>query len=125
MLRVRHLPEPEAAYVAGIIDGEGTITLTRLHRRENRRALVSISSTELPLLQYFLRSAVLLRLKARGCAVLHSPFAAVRQTLSAVGAGRITGKVTARTHHSPSFTYAISSRRVLALLSQIAPYRRT
>ena len=44
------LSDVEAAYVAGIIDGEGTITLTRTHRGENRRPVVSISSTELPLL---------------------------------------------------------------------------
>jgi hypothetical protein len=46
------LSDVEAAYVAGIIDGEGTITLTRTHRGENRRPVVSISSTELPLLSY-------------------------------------------------------------------------
>ncbi len=27
----------EAAYIAGLIDGEGTITLTRKHRDENRQ----------------------------------------------------------------------------------------
>jgi hypothetical protein len=50
MPRIRELSETEAAYVAGIIDGEGTITLTRTHRGEGRRPIVSISSTELPLL---------------------------------------------------------------------------
>src|SRR5215472_3007328 len=94
---VRHLnrlTETEAAYVAGIIDGEGTVTLTRTHRGENRRPVVSISSTELPLLAY-----------VRGV----------------VGAGRINSKARARAYHSPSFTYCISSRQALSLLEQVSP----
>jgi hypothetical protein len=98
MSHIRELSATEAAYVAGIIDGEGTITLTRAHRGEGRRPVVSISSTELSLLQY-----------------IHS----------IVGAGRITGKVTARDHHSPSFAYVISSRKALAPLAQISGYLRT
>ncbi len=88
----------DAAYVAGIIDGEGTITLTRTHRSENRRPVVSISSCELPLLTY------------------------VR---SIIGAGGITTKVCAREHHSPSFAYSIRSRQALSLLAQVAPFLRT
>jgi hypothetical protein len=95
---IRQLSEIEAAYVAGIVDGEGTITLTRTHRGEGRRPVVSISSTELPLLQYI---------------------------QSIIGAGRITTKVTARHHHSPSFAYVVSSRQALALLAQISAYLRT
>src|SRR6185437_14534125 len=86
------------AHVAGIIDGEGTITLTRMHRSENRRPVVSISSTELPLLAY------------------------VRSVISA---GRITGKIRAHEHHSPSFAYCITSRQALHLLAQVVPYLRT
>jgi hypothetical protein len=95
---LRELSEAEAAYVAGIIDGEGTITLTRTHRGEGRRPIVSISSTELPLLRYI---------------------------QAIIGAGRITGKVTARSHHSPSFAYVISSRQALALLARISRYLHT
>jgi hypothetical protein len=95
---VRQLQDSEAAYVAGIIDGEGTITLTRIHRGENRRPVVSISSTERPLLEY------------------------VRLV---VGAGRITNKRRSRTHHSASFAYVISSRNALCLLSQVTPYLHT
>jgi hypothetical protein len=47
MSPLRQLSDTEAAYLAGIIDGEGTITLTRTHRGENRRPVVSISSTEM------------------------------------------------------------------------------
>ena len=50
--KVKKLSPEEAAYIAGLIDGEGTISLTRKHRGENRQLMVSISSTEQPLLQY-------------------------------------------------------------------------
>jgi hypothetical protein len=49
---VRQLAAHIAAYIAGLIDGEGTITLTRLHARENRRLVVSIANTEIELLNY-------------------------------------------------------------------------
>jgi len=98
MRAINHLSGCEAAYIAGIIDGEGTITLTRNHRGENRRPVVSISSTELPLLLYVRR---------------------------VIGAGRITGKARTRGYHSPSFAYCLSSRQALALLGQVSHYLRT
>jgi hypothetical protein len=42
----------EAAYFAGIIDGEGSITLTRMHGNEHRRPCISIASTDRELLVY-------------------------------------------------------------------------
>ncbi|WP_445505561.1 LAGLIDADG family homing endonuclease [Niallia sp. 03091] len=42
----------EAAYVAGIIDGEGSITLTKMHKGENRRPCLTITSTDIELLTY-------------------------------------------------------------------------
>ncbi|MDE3840072.1 hypothetical protein C0966_12010 [Bacillus methanolicus] len=42
----------EAAYIAGIIDGEGSITLTRMHEKEHRRPCITISSTNKELLTY-------------------------------------------------------------------------
>ena len=95
---VRLMDISEAAYIAGIVDGEGTITLTRTHRGENRRPIVSIANTERQLLEY---------------------------VQSVIGAGRITSKCIARRHHSPSFTYAVSSRSALTLLEQITPFLRT
>ncbi len=44
--KARKLKLTDAAYIAGLIDGEGTITLTREHANENRRLVVSISNTE-------------------------------------------------------------------------------
>ena len=43
--RIPKLPAASAAYIAGLIDGEGTITLTRLHAGANRRLVVSIANT--------------------------------------------------------------------------------
>jgi hypothetical protein len=31
------LTATDAAYIAGLIDGEGTVTLTRKHKNENRQ----------------------------------------------------------------------------------------
>jgi hypothetical protein len=42
---------PEVATcIAGLIDGEGTVPLTRLHAGHNRRLAVSIANTEIRLL---------------------------------------------------------------------------
>ena len=46
--------QTDAAYIAGLIDGEGTVILTRRHRSENRQLVVSISNTDRPLLEYVL-----------------------------------------------------------------------
>ena len=55
--KVREPKLIDAAYIAGLIDGEGAITLTREHAGENRRLVVSISKTELAILS-FVRSVV-------------------------------------------------------------------
>ena len=88
----------EAAYIAGLIDGEGTISLSRKHRVDNRQLVVSISNTERNLLNYVIET---------------------------VGAGLITTKRTSRANHTPSFTYSISNRQSLDLLKQITPYLKS
>jgi len=95
---VRELSVVDAAYIAGLIDGEGTVTLTRLHRRENRRIVTSISNNDRPLLVY---------------------------VMATVGAGKITGKRVCSKNHAPSFTWQIASRQALGLLQQVLPYLRT
>jgi hypothetical protein len=92
---VLSLSPTEAAYIAGLIDGEGTITLSRKHASEQRQLVVSISSTERPLLDFVLRS---------------------------VGAGKVTSKRTSKPHHALGLTYALCNRQALALLEQIAPF---
>jgi hypothetical protein len=49
---VNKLSNTDAAYIVGLIDGEGTVTLSRRHRNENRQLVVRISNTEMPLLDY-------------------------------------------------------------------------
>ena len=46
-----HINVIDAAYIAGVVDGEGTITLTRKHRDEHRQLAITLSSTERPLLE--------------------------------------------------------------------------
>ncbi|MET0015212.1 MAG: LAGLIDADG family homing endonuclease [Sedimenticola sp.] len=48
------LSPTDAAYIAGLIDGEGTISLTHRHKNERRQLVISISNTELELLDYAL-----------------------------------------------------------------------
>ena len=81
---VNRLTTTDAAYIAGLVDGEGTITLTSQHRGENRRLVLSISNTERPLLEFVRRVA---------------------------GAGRITTKRTYSDKHTPSFAYQITSQQ--------------
>lgn len=88
----------DAAYIAGIVDGEGTITLTRKHRDEHRQLAITISSTERPLLEF------------------------IKLT---TGVGKITNKRVSKEHHAASYTYAVYNRQALALLSAIHPFLRT
>ena len=95
---LQDLIDTDAAYIGGLIDGEGTITLTRKHKNENRQLSVSISSTEIALLDY---------------------------VKSVTGIGKITNKRTSKPHHTPSFAYAVYNRQALALLQKILPYLKS
>ena len=95
---VKGLIQTDAAYIAGLIDGEGTVTLSRRHRNDQRQLVVSIANTERVLLEW---------------------------TLETVGAGKITGKRISSPLHSPSFTYSIANCQALQLLEQIAPYLKS
>lgn len=95
---VASLSPVDAAYQAGLIDGEGTIALTRLHARANRQLAVSISCTEEVLVQWALQT---------------------------IGAGKITRKATKGAQHAPGLTYAIANRQALDPLRQIEPYLRS
>ena len=97
-IKINRLRTEQAAYLAGLIDGEGTVTLTRMHPRENRRLVVSISNNDIALLLF------------------------VKTT---IGAGKITTKRTYSERHAPSFTYQTSSRQALDLLRQVAPFLKT
>ena len=92
------LSKIDAAYIAGLIDGEGTVTLTRKHKNENRQLCVSISSTEIALLDF---------------------------VLIATGVGKITNKLATKPHHTHSFAYAVYNRQALALLEQTLPFLKS
>ena len=94
----RKLSTAQAAYIAGLIDGEGTITLTRKHRNEQRQLAVTISSTERPIVEFVLEVS---------------------------GVGKVTTKRKYRDHHLPSYTYATYNRQALALLDQTTQYLRS
>ena len=84
----------DAAYIAGLVDGEGTVTLTTMHRGENRRLVVSISNTEPGLLEF---------------------------VQTALGAGQITGKRTYDVKQTPSFVFRVTNREAVELLRQSLP----
>ena len=95
---VNRMTSTQAAYLAGLIDGEGSITLTRRHRQENRQLVVSISNTDFELL---------------------------KQVKIMVGAGRITKKRTYKEHHKSSGEYRVENRQALEFVRQLAPYLLT
>ena len=49
---VHSLSLVDAAYLAGLVDGEGTITLSRKHANDGRQLVISISSTERQILDF-------------------------------------------------------------------------
>ena len=93
--QINTLSAADAAYIAGLINGEGTVTLTRKHANEHRQAAVTISSTERQLLEFALEKC---------------------------GVGKITNKCRSHANHLPSFTYAVYNRQALGLLEQVQPY---
>lgn len=95
---IKSLSDTDAAYIAGLIDGEGTITLSRKHQKENRQLCVSIASTEIDLLDFVLTTS---------------------------GVGKITNKRTSKSLHSHSYAYAVYNRQALALLDFILPYLKS
>jgi hypothetical protein len=49
---VHSLSLVDAAYFAGLVDGEGTITLSRKHANDGRQLVISISSTKRQILDF-------------------------------------------------------------------------
>lgn len=92
------MKEWESAYVAGIIDGEGSIALTRMHRNEQRRPCITVASTDRELLEY----------------------------IQSLTGGIINNKKNYNTlKHKDSFTLSIKRKaEVFRTLNQILPYLR-
>ena len=89
----------EAAYLAGIIDGEGSISLTRMHSNENRRPCISVSSTDKELLLYIKEM---------------------------IGNGTITNKKNYKPNiHKDSYTLSIKKKSVVFfILKEVYPFLR-
>ncbi len=84
------LSECDATYLAGLVDADGTITVTRKHSNENRHPALSISNTDIGLLKFVSEK---------------------------VGAGKITSKRVVNRNHTPSFTYVVYNRQALTLMT--------
>ncbi len=96
--KTKKLALTDAAYLAGLIDGEGTITLSRINRNKYRALVVTVSNTEMDILQY---------------------------VQAVTGVGKITNKRSVKSTHAPSFTYQVSNRQALGILGQIVEYLRS
>jgi hypothetical protein len=94
----RKLSAEQSAYIAGLIDGEGTTTLSRLHANENRRLVISIANTEIQLLEF---------------------------VLQATGVGKITWKRRSSERHTQSYCYSVASRQALSLLENVTPFLKS
>jgi hypothetical protein len=88
------LEKIEKAYIAGIVDGEGTVTLMRHHKNETPTPYVTVANNNLPLLKW-IRSRV---------------------------GGLILRKKKKEPHHKDSYTWVVCQDRVLRFLKEIKQY---
>lgn len=96
--KVKKLNPAERGYIAGLIDGEGTITLCRKHINEYRQLAVTIANTE---------------------------YVLIKEILDIIGAGKITKKNPYKEKHSEAYTYQIYNQQAHSLLTQICFYLRS
>jgi hypothetical protein len=95
-VRVVSMNIVQIAYLAGIIDGEGSIMLSKYHQSEFPCPCISISSTDLELLEW------------------------IRDK---IGAGRINRKKNYNIDkHKTSYTYAVYYDTAIDVMSKIEPY---
>ncbi len=88
------MEEVEKAYLAGIVDGEGTVTLTRHRKEETPGPRVAVANNNLRLLEW---------IKSR------------------VG-GVIVSKKKRKPHHSDSYAWYAQQDRALRFLDEIKKY---
>jgi hypothetical protein len=86
--------DTEAAYAAGILDGEGSISLTRVHKDRYPSPQVSVASTDRELLEW----------------------------LQARFGGSIVRKRTYKPHHSQSYDWKVTDRKALRVLKRVRPF---
>lgn len=93
---VELLTNEEKAYIAGIIDGEGSIMLTRFHKNQFPAPCITIASTTVELLQW---------------------------VKSKLNFGSIKSKKNYNPlYHKNSFTYIVKYDEAIMLLQAIEPY---
>jgi len=88
------LEEVEKAYLAGIVDGEGTVTLMKHHKNETPIPFVAVANNSLPLLKW-------IKTKAEGM---------------------IVSKRKSKPHHHDSFVWSVRQDRALRFLNEIKKY---
>jgi hypothetical protein len=88
------LKKAEKAYLAGIIDGEGTVTLTRHHRNETPTPSVSVANNNLELLKW----------------------------IKCLVGGMIVSKKKRKAHHNDSYAWTIRQDKAIQLLKEIEQY---
>lgn len=90
------MTETEKAYIAGIIDGEGSIMLQKIHKNEHPSPCISITSTTLELLEWI---------------------------KIVIGKGTITKKKNYNMEvHKDCYSYILRRNDAISLLNDIYPY---
>jgi hypothetical protein len=84
----------ERAYLAGIIDGEGTVTLSRHHKNEMSSPHVSVANNNRKMLEW-IRSRV---------------------------GGVITNKRKNKPHHHASYVWSVCFNRALVVLQEVSEF---
>jgi hypothetical protein len=88
------ISDTEAAYAAGILDGEGSISLVRVHKNRYPSPQVSVSSTDRELLEW----------------------------LQARFGGSIVRKRIYKSSHSQSYDWKVTDRKALRVLERLYPF---
>jgi hypothetical protein len=86
--------ETDDIYTAGLIDGEGTITLTHKRNNQFRSPCVSVSSTTLELVQF----------------------------LEKTYGGSISKHKVYRDHHKQSYSWKVHYNQAISFLTKVTPY---
>ena len=90
------MTETEKAYIAGIIDGEGSIMLQRIHKNEFPSPCVSVASTSLELLNWLKKT---------------------------IGKGMIISKKNYNPEvHKDCYSYVLRRNDAIKLIEEIYPY---
>ncbi len=88
------LEEVEKAYLAGIVDGEGTVTLMKHHKNETPTPSVAVANNNLKLLEW----------------------------IKSIVGGVIVSKKKYKPHHKNSYAWSVRQDRAIRFLDEIKKY---